>query len=73
MVERGPGAWTYAFDRRVFLHPPVDPWPFLPRIACPALVMSGEHSAVMNDETCRRVAAAIPAAAPPRCRVCAIT
>jgi pimeloyl-ACP methyl ester carboxylesterase len=60
VVERVPGTWTYAFDRRVFLHPPVDSWPFLPRIACPALVLHGEHSEVMNAEACRRVVAAIP-------------
>jgi len=60
VIERRPGAWTTAFDRRVFLHPPADPWPFLPRIACPALVLHGEHSAVMSAEACRRAAAAIP-------------
>jgi pimeloyl-ACP methyl ester carboxylesterase len=58
--QDGLGTWTYAFDRRVFLHPPVDPWPFLPRIACPALVVHGEHSSVMDADTGRRVAAAIP-------------
>jgi pimeloyl-ACP methyl ester carboxylesterase len=60
VVQRGPDAWTYAFDRRVFLHPPVDPWPLLPHIACPALVIHGEHSTVMNAQTCLAVAAAIP-------------
>jgi pimeloyl-ACP methyl ester carboxylesterase len=60
VVARGAGVWTYAFDRRVFLHPPVDPWPFLPRIACPALVVHGERSTVMDAATCGRVAAAIP-------------
>jgi pimeloyl-ACP methyl ester carboxylesterase len=60
VVESSPGAWTYAFDRRVFLHPPVDPWPWLARIACPALVVHGELSPVMDGDTCRRVAATIP-------------
>ena len=60
VVERAPGVWTYAFDRRVFLHPPVDPWPLLPRIRCPALVVHGEVSTVMDAGTCGRVAAAIP-------------
>lgn len=60
VVERAPGIWTYAFDRGVFLHPPVDPWPFLPRIGCPALVVHGEASTIMDAETCGRVAAAIP-------------
>ena len=57
---RAPGIWTYAFDHAVFLHPPVDPWPFLPRIGCPALVVHGEASTIMDAETCGRVAAAIP-------------
>jgi pimeloyl-ACP methyl ester carboxylesterase len=60
VVERGPGRWTYAFDRRVFLHPPVDPWPLLPRIGCPALVLHGERSTVMDAGACRAVAAAVP-------------
>jgi pimeloyl-ACP methyl ester carboxylesterase len=60
VVERAPGVWAYAFDRRVFLHPPVDPWPLLPRIACPALVVHGESSPVMDAAACGAVAAAIP-------------
>jgi pimeloyl-ACP methyl ester carboxylesterase len=60
VVMRPTGGWTYAFDRRVFLHPPVDPWPFLAQIAVPALVVHGEHSPIMSAESCRRVAAAIP-------------
>jgi pimeloyl-ACP methyl ester carboxylesterase len=43
------------------LHPPVDPWPVLPRIGCPAVVVHGAHSTVMDPGTCRRVAAAMPA------------
>ena len=54
------GGVTYAFDRRVFLHPPVDPWPFLGRIEAPALVVHGEHSPIMSAEWAGRVAAAIP-------------
>jgi pimeloyl-ACP methyl ester carboxylesterase len=64
VTERAPGQWTHAFDRRVFLHPPVDPWPWLARIACPALVIHGEHSTIMDAEACRRVAAAIPRGRP---------
>jgi pimeloyl-ACP methyl ester carboxylesterase len=54
------GGFTYAFDRRVFLHPPVDPWPFLGRIEAPALVVHGEHSPIMSAESAGQVAAAIP-------------
>ena len=60
VVARPAGDWTYAFDRRVFLHPPVDPWPFLAQIAVPALVVDGEHSPIMSAASARRVAAAIP-------------
>lgn len=60
-VRRTPaGAWQLAFDRAVFLHPPVDPWPVLPRVACPALVIHGESSGLMDRAAAERVAAAIP-------------
>jgi len=62
VVERRPGVWEYAFDRRVFLHPPPDPWPFLPRVACPMLVARGESSPVMTREAAERVAGAVPRA-----------
>ena len=64
VVARPAGDWTYAFDRRVFLHPPVDPWPFLAQIAAPALVVHGEHSPIMDAESARRVAGAIPSGQP---------
>ena len=56
VAERTPGVWQYAFDRRVFLHPRPDPWPFLPRIACPVLVVRGEESTVMTRDAAERVA-----------------
>ena len=59
VVERGPGVWEHAFDRRVFLHPPPDPWSFLPRVACPLLVVRGESSSVMTREAAERVAGAV--------------
>ena len=60
-VRRAPsGAWQLAFDRAVFLHPPVDPWPVLPRVACPALVIHGGASGLMDRAAAERVAAAIP-------------
>jgi pimeloyl-ACP methyl ester carboxylesterase len=60
VVAQPGGGFTYAFDRGVFLHPPVDPWPFLGRIEAPALVVHGEHSPIMGAESAGRVAAAIP-------------
>jgi pimeloyl-ACP methyl ester carboxylesterase len=54
------GDWRLAFDPGVFLHPPVDPWPFLPRVACPALVVCGAASTLMPPDAAERVAAALP-------------
>lgn len=59
VAERAPGVWHYAFDRRVFLHPPPDPWPFLPRIECPLLVIRGGGSTVMTREAAARVAGTV--------------
>jgi len=58
IVERD-GAFTFAFDRHVFLHPPLDPWSFLPRIRCPALVIRGESSVVMPREAGERATAVL--------------
>ena len=58
-AERTPGAWTAAFDRRVFLHPPPDPWPFLGDIGAPTLVVRGEGSIVMRRDAAERVARAV--------------
>jgi pimeloyl-ACP methyl ester carboxylesterase len=59
VAERKPGVWEYAFDRRVFLHPRPDPWPFLPRVESPMLVVRGEGSPVMSREAAERVAATV--------------
>ena len=59
VIERGPGVWEHAFDRRVFLHPRPDPWGFLPRVACPMLVIRGESSPVMTREAAERVAGTV--------------
>ena len=59
VVERRPGVWEYAFDRRVFLHQAPDPWPFLPRVACHMLVARGESSSVMTRESAERVAGTV--------------
>jgi len=59
VVERRPGVWEHAFDRRVFLHPPPDPWGFLPRVECPLLVVRGESSSVMTREAAERVAGSV--------------
>ena len=56
VAQRRPGVWETAFDRRVFLHPAPDPWPFLPSVLCPTLVVRGQQSAVMDREAWQRVA-----------------
>lgn len=55
VVRRGSG-WQHAFDPRVFGHPRPEPWPFLPQVRCPALVVRGEHSTVMDAGAARAVA-----------------
>ena len=59
VVERRPGVWEWAFDRRVFAHPPANPWPFLPGVLCPTLVVRGMESAVMDREQMLRGATAV--------------
>lgn len=59
VAEHAPGVWRHAFDRRVFLHPRPDPWPFLSRIACPFLVIRGEGSSVMTRDAAERVVAGV--------------
>jgi pimeloyl-ACP methyl ester carboxylesterase len=56
VVERQSGVWTYAFDRRVFLHPPPAPWSFFGDVRCPTLVVRAEGSAVMSRDAAERVA-----------------
>jgi pimeloyl-ACP methyl ester carboxylesterase len=58
-AERTPGRWTVSFDRRVFLHPPPDPWSFIGDIATPALVVRGEGSVVMTRDAAERLAQAM--------------
>lgn len=54
--ELAPGMWTRAFDRQVFLHPPIDPWPFLPQVAAPTLIVRGQESVMMDRAAWQRVA-----------------
>lgn len=61
-VREDAGRWRLAFDQGVFGHPPVDPWPLLPGIRCPTLVIHGEASRVMDRPAAERVAAAVPGA-----------
>lgn len=58
-AERAPGRWSLAFDRRVFLHPPPDPFRFLDDVRAPALVVRGAGSVVMSLDEADAVAAAV--------------
>jgi pimeloyl-ACP methyl ester carboxylesterase len=62
IVERD-GTWVYRFDpatngNRV----PVDAWPLLPKISCPALIVRGELSPVLTRETAQDIVERIPGA-----------
>ena len=59
VVERRSDQWEWTFDRRVFLHPPIDPWPFLGGVLCPALVVRGQGSPLMDRDEMLRVATAV--------------
>jgi len=59
VVERTPGVWHYAFDRRVFAQARPDAWPLLPGVVCPTLVVRGEGSRIMDRDAWLRVATAV--------------
>ncbi|MBI3824775.1 MAG: alpha/beta fold hydrolase [Candidatus Rokubacteria bacterium] len=61
-VPTASGGRRLAFDPAVFLHPPIDPWPFLGAIACETVVVRGERSAFMTREAAEGVARVIPRA-----------
>ena len=59
VVERKPGVWEYAFDRRVFAQARPDAWPLLPGVVCPTLVVRGEGSKIMDRDAWLRVATSV--------------
>jgi len=59
VVERRPGVWEHAFDRRIFNHPRPDAWPFLPGVACPTLVVRGQGSTIMDKDAWLKVTTAV--------------
>jgi pimeloyl-ACP methyl ester carboxylesterase len=58
-AERATGKWSLAFDRRVFLHPPPDPFRFLDDVRAPTLVARGAGSSVMSMDEAEAVAGAV--------------
>ena len=63
VVERGPGDWTFRFDRGVLRlegDAGGDLSRFLPAIACPTLVANGRDSWVLDADGRGRIVAALP-------------
>jgi pimeloyl-ACP methyl ester carboxylesterase len=63
VVERGPGDWTFRFDRGVLGiagDGAGDMTRLLPRVACPAFVANGRDSWVLDADGCGRIVAALP-------------
>lgn len=58
--EASPGKWTMKFDRRALAISIVDPWPFLPHVKVPVLIMRGEESTIMSHAGARDMARLIP-------------
>ncbi len=59
VVERRPGVWEYAFDRRLLGHPRPNAWPFLPGVVCPTLVVRGAGSTIMDKDVWLKVTTAV--------------
>ena len=59
VVERAPGLWQYAVDRRVFAHARPDAWPLLAGVVCPTLVVRGAGSQIMDRDAWLRVATSV--------------
>ncbi|GIX48047.1 MAG: hydrolase [Candidatus Tectimicrobiota bacterium] len=59
VCQTADGTWTFKFDRRALNHPPVRVWDVLPRVACPVLVVRGEHSPLMPAANAERLARAL--------------
>ena len=59
VVERRPGVWQHAVDRRVFAQARPDAWQVLPGVACPTLVVRGAGSRIMDREAMLRVATTV--------------
>jgi pimeloyl-ACP methyl ester carboxylesterase len=53
------GKWIHKMDRRTMLRDPIDGWPLLPRIKCPALYIRPRFSALQPDYV-EKIAAKMP-------------
>jgi pimeloyl-ACP methyl ester carboxylesterase len=53
------GKWAHKMDRRTMVRDPIDAWPLLPRIACPALYVRPASTPMPKDYG-QQIAARIP-------------
>lgn len=59
-IRQGPGGWSWKFDWNVLSFPYGSVWPQLPQLNVEALIVRGEHSAILPREMMNKVAAALP-------------
>ena len=59
-VRQAPGGWTWKFDWRGLTFPYGSVWPQLPQIAVDALIVRGEHSAILTRAQMEKIAAELP-------------
>ncbi len=57
--SEGDGKWVHKIDRRTMLREPIDAWPLLPRIQCPALYVRPASTPMPRDYG-REIAARMP-------------
>lgn len=59
-LRRCENGWTWKFDWRAFTFPYGPVWPQLERIPAPALLVRGEHSAIVSDKDLESMARLLP-------------
>ncbi len=59
-IRRTPAGWAWKFDWRSFAFPYGPVWPQLPKISVDTLIVRGELSPLMTDETMEKIVAALP-------------
>lgn len=59
-VRQTPLGWAWKFDWRSFAFPYGPVWPQLPKISVDALIVRGELSPLMTDESMGKIVAALP-------------
>lgn len=69
IVQRSDGRWAFRYDSRIaepfkaaFADQDIDLWPLYEQVACPTLVIRGEHSDLLTRDTWQRMASCGPRA-----------